>query len=189
MPLMLSLRPFRLATTTGHVVVFEANVPKDVPAAVVSEAMKYGCVPVDGAEAVPFSDNGPAPRVEFAGDVRRSMIFLAVKQIVEINDVKNFNGAGHPKVDVVAARLGFDLTEKELVQVFQLYMQSVKENTTYDLHPNAPNIARVLEADGKADLTDLAKEFGVDPEDLKGLNSNTIRKRLLLKLGGTAASA
>lgn len=185
MPKMISLRSFRLETRFGHVLHFEAKKPKFVPDLAVSAAMAAGCVPADGEEA-PFHDDLGRARVEFVGDVRKSMIYLAVKQIAEKNDAKQFDGGGTPKTAVVSDMLGFEINRKDLVEVYQTYLTDVKEGTEYQLHPVAPNVLRVIEADSKDELVALADEFGVDAAKAKGLSVKDLRKTLLVKLSGVA---
>lgn len=185
MPQMLSLRKFRLETTTGHVVLFEANTPRFVPDAAVPEAMKAGCVPAESAD-IPFYDDLSRAKVEFQGDIRKSMLYLAIRVIAERNDPKEFDGGGVPKHEVVSARLGFDVSRQEVLDVFQQYLQAKSEDREFGLHPQAQNILRVIEAETKAELVELAKEFGVEEKQAKGLSVRELRKFLLTKFNGIA---
>ncbi|NLA67481.1 MAG: hypothetical protein GX856_04420 [Gammaproteobacteria bacterium] len=180
---MTSLRTFRLASTTGHVIRFQAKVPTFVPDAAVPEAMAAGCVPVDEAD-VPFYEDLSRAKVEFNGDVRKSMLFLAVKTLTLKNDYKNFDAGGNPKVKPVSEMIGFEVNRQELLDIFRIYQQSVAENVDYPLHPAAPNILKVLEAEDKGELLELAEEFGVDKDKAKGLQGRDLRKLLLVKLSG-----
>lgn len=187
MPKMISLRNFRLESTKGHVLLFVANEPKDVPTALVSEAMAAGCGMADPADA-PFYDDLTRARVEFTGDVRKSMIYLAIQAIAEKNDVKkDFDGSGTPKHEAVSDMLGFDVVQSEVTDVFQQYMQVLAGDIEYPLHPAAANIQRVLEAGSKNELVALATEFAVDKEKTKGLTVRDLRKLLLVKFSGLAA--
>lgn len=187
MPLMKSLRTFRLATTSGHVVQFVANEPKEVPAAVLSEAMKHGCVPVDGTvDQALFEEAGGKARVDFTGDVRRSVLFLAVKAVAEKNDPKEFDGGGNPLASVVKGMVGFEITPAEVVDIYHIYGQSKRDEVPFELHPSAMNIVRVIEAGDKNELLELAEEFGMKREVYKGLAAKDIRKALLVKFSGIA---
>lgn len=186
MPLMISLRNFRLETTKGHVVAFTANEPKFVPDAAVSEAMAAGCAPADKADQ-PFIDDLSRAKVEFTGDVRRSMIYLAIEAVVEKNDVtKDFDGAGVPRHTAVSECLGFEVFQPEVTNIFQQYLQAKSEDVEFALHASAPNIQRVMEAKSKAELVALAVEFGNDEKSAKGLVVRDLRKSLLVKLSGVA---
>ena len=185
MPEMISLRAFRLASTTGHVIEFEARTPRYVPEAAVPEAMAAGCVPADDA-AIPFYDDLSRAKVEFQGDIRRSMIYLAVKMIAEANVTKEFDGGGTPKTAVISDRLGFEVSRKEVVDVYQQYLSAKADGREFALHPQAQNILRVIEAETKDELIALAEEFDVDGAKAKGLVVKDLRKLLLVKFSGIA---
>lgn len=183
MPEMISLRSFRLASKTGHVVLFEANTPRFVPDAVVSDAMAAGCVPVDKAD-IPFYEDVTRAQVEFEGDARRSTIFLAIQAIVESNDIKEFDGGGVPKAEAVSNRLGYTVARDEVRAIFQMFMTARKENREFGLHPQAMSIMKVIQADTKQELIELAIEFGVAETRAKGLSTRDLRKLLLTKFNG-----
>lgn len=183
MPLMISLRKFRLESTTGHCIQFEPREPVYVPDVAVSDAMKAGCVPAEEAD-IPFHEDLSRAKVEFVGDVRSSMIYLAIDAIVKRNNSKDFDGGGVPRQALINDTLGFETTRKEIVQVYQQYMQVKAENLEYALHPAAPQILKVLEAGDKGELLELAEEFGVENEKSKGLSVRDLRKLLLVKLSG-----
>jgi hypothetical protein len=190
MPLMHSLRNFRLASTSGHVVVFSAGKPTFVPDAAVQEAMKNGAAPVN-ADELPFFEEQGRAKVDFAGDARRSILHLAISEIVAENNIKEFDGSGSPSVTAVEKRVGFDVTKEEVVNVFREYHAFKSEGREYVLHPAAANILKIVRAEGKRDLLDLAAEFVTDFEANKanytGLDAKALRKTLLVRLSGVAA--
>lgn len=183
MPEFISLRSFSLSSLTGHSAVFEAGVPKDIPAALVPDAMAAGCVPANEA-SIPFHDDASRAKVEFVGDVRRSMLYLAVKAVAEKNDSKEFDGGGVPKTAAVVSRLGFEVQRKEVTDIWQEYTEMKAEGLEFTLHAQAQNIAKVIDAGDKAELLELAEEFGLDEAKAKGLQVRDLRKQLLVKLGG-----
>jgi hypothetical protein len=184
MPKMLSLRSFRLATLTGHVVQFVANEPKDVPDAVVKYAMEAGCVPVN-KEDVPYYDDTRKIDVEFQGDIRRSIIWLVIDAIATENDPKKFDGGGLPKHEVICDRLGYTVARDEIRTIYQLYLGAKQNNREFVLHPAAQNVRRVVDAESKAELLELAAEFGLEEAKIKALSSRDLRKTMLQKFGGT----
>lgn len=186
MPNMISLRTFRLDTLKGHSIQFKAKEPTYVPPMCVPEAMAAGCVPAD-EDGVPFHDDTSKDVVEFKGDIRKSMLHIAVKTIAERNHTKDFDGAGNPKVDVVAERLGFDVNAAEVKAAFRLYMQAQAEGTEIELHEAAETVTRIIDADNKKDLVELADELGVPAEESKGLVARDLRKLLLKKFDGATA--
>lgn len=186
MPNMVSLRSFLLPTLKGHMIRFEAGVPKDVPDVVVPEAMAAGCVPTNAAD-VPFYEDAARATVEFQGDARRSTIFLAIKSIVEENDAANFDGGGNPKHEAITERLGYTVARDEAVSIYQQYQTALSEGREFALHPQAQNIMRVIEATSKGELVELGSEFGIDADKSKKLTVRDLRRMLLTKFSGVAA--
>lgn len=183
---MVSLRTFTLATTAGHTIPFEAKVPRPVPADAVSEAMAQGCVPSDAADA-PFLEDVTRAKVEFQGNTRKAMLYLAVKAVAVRNNPKDFDASNTPKSAVVADRLGYEVNRAEVADAFQQYMHFSSEGIEPALDAQALNAMKVIEAGDKAELLDLADEFGVGKEKAKGLQMRELRKLLLVKLSGVAA--
>lgn len=186
MPDFISLRSFTVTSTLGHSATFEAGVPKSIPMALVPAAMEAGCVPVDAAD-VPFHEDMTRVKVEFTGGLRASMIYLALQDIIEKNQAKEFDGGGTPNVPAVEKRIGYDVTRKEVVDVYQQLLQCKTDNKEFALAPNADNVMLVIKAEDRAELTELAKEFGIAEENCKGLQIRELRKLLLVRLNGTAA--
>lgn len=185
MPMMVSLRNVRIESTKGHVVVMEAKVPKFIPDAIVPEAAAKGCAMAEEGDEHFYEDLSNV-NVEFQGDVRKSMIYLAVQAIVEKNNTKDFDGSGVPRAEVISKALGFDVVRSEVADVYQLYLQASAGEEDFPLHPAAPNIQRVLDAGSKVELVELADEFGVPKDKATGLTVKDLRKLLLVKFNGTA---
>lgn len=185
MPLMISLRKFRLASTTGHVIQFKPKEPVYVPDDAVPEAMAQGCVPAN-EEDVPFYEDMSRARVEFQGDIRRSLIITAIERVMDRNDHRDFTGGGVPRHKVLGDLLGFEVFESEVSPLYQQYLSAKKEGVDIPLHPATDNVKRVLDASGKADLVDLAVEFGVEKKKAEGLVTKDLRRMLLVKFSGIA---
>jgi hypothetical protein len=181
---MLSLRNYRLATTLGDVLLFEAGVPREVPPQCVQAAMAAGIAPVDAAGVI-LPDDSRRASVEFQGDARRSTIYLAIKAIVDDNKPEQFAG-GVPKHDEVSKRLGYTVARDEVGTVYRQFTTAKAEGRDLELHPQAHNIMKVIEADSKDELIELAEEFGMDPK-IKGESSRNIRRAILLKFHGAPA--
>ena len=103
-----SLVDVRLASTTGHVVIIEANRPRAIPVDLHAEALARGCAPVAAAE-----DEDKAPAAP-EGDARDETIREGIKQLIALNDESNFTGSGVPKVPAVKKAVGFDVTADEV---------------------------------------------------------------------------
>lgn len=184
MPKMISLRTFRLATLHGHVLRFTAREPLEVPEVCIPEAAAAGCALAD-PEDQPFIDDLTRSKVEFAADVRKSIVFLACKVVGESGDVKLFDAGQFPKKDVIEKMLGHTVASDELRDIYQQYLNIKQNGGEFPLHPSAPNIMKVLEADSKKELEELAVEFGVEADKTKGLTAKDIRRLLLHKFAGT----
>lgn len=185
---MKSLRAFRLASTTGHVkrvVVGENEIPDDL----VKDAMAAGLVPVDAKDAAYHEDKSKA-KVDFTGDVRASILHLAIKSVAEENDVAKFDAGGSPKVAVINEMLGMQVSKKELNEAYQQYLTIKSDGAEFVLHPNAPNIIRVLEAESTKELMALGvEEFGVEQKALEGQSEREMRRILLVKLSGNSTGS
>ena len=184
MPKMISLRTFRLSTTAGYIVNVVAREPFDVPQNAMQAAMEAGCVPVDAEDAPVFEDKSRAV-VEFQGDTKRSLVWLVIDSLVKSNNVKDFNGAGKPKHEAVADRLGFTVAQDYVEKIHQEYMTEQSEGTIPNLHPEAQNIIAVIDAQNKAELLELADELAPSVET-KGLTVRDLRRALLMKMSGLA---
>lgn len=180
---MISLRTFLLSTTKGHCVRFEAKKPRMVPDEVAAEAMAKGCVPTNEADA-PFIDDMSRATVEFQGDIRRSVLLLAVDAIAKANDAKNFNGAGTPKHKVLSERLGFDVTPTEVTAVWQEYMGAKNNGTELAMHPQAAQVLAVINAEDRESLAALASQFELPKNKIEGLSTRDARRLLLTKFHG-----
>lgn len=184
---MKSLRAFRLASTTGHVkriVVGENDVHDDL----VKDAMAAGMVPVDAKDATYHEDKSKA-KVDFTGDVRASILHLALKSVAEENDMAKFDAGGSPKVAVINEMLGMQIGKKELNEGYQQYLTIKSEGGDFVLHANSPNIIRVLEAESGKELKALGEELGYDQKKLEGQSEREMRRLLLVKLSGNSTGS
>lgn len=187
MPHMLSLRSFRLETTMGHVIEVKGKEPTYIPPECVDEAAKRGMTYVDNADANIYDDLSRA-KTDVQGELRASILFLAVKAIVAENNPKDFTAGGIPKVPAIEARLGFDVTNAEIRAAFEKYQTVAAGNGEFALHPQSQNLLRVIEASTKDELDLLAVEFGIDGDKAESLNSRDLRRLLMTKFSGVAVA-
>lgn len=119
MPVMKSLRSFYFATTTGHCIQVQANVPVHIPDVCVAQAMESGMVPTD--EPLPDANGNPAPAVNTVEaipttpvaedpdepdvDDIQAVLDAAVIRILTRNDDSDFKNDGTPKAQRVNAEL------------------------------------------------------------------------------------
>lgn len=182
MPMMKTLQNLRLSTTSGAVLVFKANEPKYVPPLAVADATARGCVMVDEKDRT-FHEDLQRLNVDFSGELRQSLLFLAVKTTMEKNNPKDFDGGGAPSAAAVEKLVGFPVASSEIPPVFQLWHQ-VQDGADYVVHKDAEQVQRVMEADGKAELQEIAAELGVEEKSYKSLTVKDLHKLLLSKLSG-----
>jgi hypothetical protein len=114
MPMMKLHRRYRLATTKGHAVQFEPDVPVYVPPAIVSDAVAIGAVPVDGEVDVtpqdpPKRNAGPAD----AADRERALIDVFAR-LVAANERRAFTAGGVPTAAAVEDLTGFEVSRREI---------------------------------------------------------------------------
>lgn len=183
MPEMISLRNYRLSSTLGHTIAFEAGVARDVPAPLVPEALAAGCAMANAADQ-PFLDDVVKPKFPLEGDIRRSVVYLAVASITDENKTKNFDAGGTPKAAVVSTRAGFDVSANEVQAANRQIKQDRSEGTDPALHPSATQVLRIVEASGSQDLTQIAGEMKVPEATLAKLTTRELRTLLLTKLVG-----
>lgn len=186
MPLMKSLRKFRLASVTGHIIHFTPDEHVMVPPEAVQEAMAAGCVPVDADEAAKFDDAGRA-KVDFAGALRKSILYLVMKTLAKENDSRKFDAGGVPKSSVIEGVTGLTIGKAEIAAAWRDYLTASAAGDDVALHPSAVNVLRVLDAESPMELAELGKEFGVEDAEMRGMSMKELRRKLLSRLGGNAA--
>jgi len=189
MPNMISLQKFRLASTSGHVVNFEASIPGQEPKPVfvhpdaVREAMNRGCIPVDTA-GIPVQDDTSKAKVEFRGTLRQSMLLMLMQRLVTENNAKNFDSGGAPRLDILSKLLGFDIDPKERKLVWQQFQTASSQGDDLVLHEHAKQVLDILDAQSKSDLLLVANELGVPHEEVAGLSLRDLRAKLLTRYSG-----
>ena len=177
---MISLRTFRLSSTSGHVIPFEANKPRMVPAAVVQEAMAAGCAPTS-SDGLPVIDDATKVKQGMQGPLRDSLIKLAIKRLIDENNVKSFDSAGMPKVEVLQDILGIDIAAKERTKLYREVVSATAAGEDIVLQAGAEGVLKVMDATSKSDLLALANDIGVPAEDVKGLSSRELRSLLIAR--------
>lgn len=183
MPKMVSLRDFRLASLSGHVVVFEARTPRDVPAAAVEDALAAGCAMVNPNETPDFDDM-TRQKFDLESDLRQSVIYLVCADLVEKNRPVDFDGGGMPREGVVSNILNFEVGKKELADVWQAYLTAKSEGRVYGVHESAADVLRIIQAENKNDLLEIAADLEIDLDQFDGKQTKTIRTALLKTFRG-----
>lgn len=119
MPFMKLRRNYRLATTKGHSIQFEANEPAWVPPACVADAVAIGAEATDATEIDVTPQPAPSPNSGPADAASREQdIMGAINLLVARNDREDFTGGGLPKLAAVVALIGYKTDKKELEAVW-----------------------------------------------------------------------
>lgn len=134
MPMMKSHVTQLLATTTGHMIHFEANVPTYIPGAAVKEALVRGIVHTnDDAPSVEeqlapvvapkeTSDNVVDTEAEFAAALNNALL-----RILTRNDPSDLKPDLTPKVNKVVTEMSPDVRRPTATEVSEAY-QKLQEN-------------------------------------------------------------
>ena len=186
--LMKSLRDFTLSSTLGHTIQIKADQLNDVPSQLVAAAMEKGCVPVD-EEDIPFQEDLSRAKIDFTGDLRSALIYLAIDKVLTENDPMSVDGSGYPKAGVVSDLAGFSVVASEVAPIFQLYMTLKQDGKEYPLPANAEMIRAVMDATDKSELLLLADQAGISKTKAKALQGRELRKLILTKLTSNVATA
>lgn len=183
MPLMKHLQNRRVGTLSGHVIFFESNTPKQVPADAVQDCLAAGAAFVDENDRV-ISEEESAIRFMLTGDARASVIYLAVEALVKEGDLKNFDAGNAPKSAAVGDRLGFPVSPTEVRDTYQKFLQCRSEGVLPELHPSAKAVVNIAEAKSRSDLLLIASELGINEETAKALSAKELRVQLMKRAAG-----
>lgn len=113
---MISLRDIRVSNVYGRTVFLKANEPTLVPGRLVDDAAAAGCVPYN-------EDEYRAHRAEKAKQAeavveRETLLVEAVQRMVARNISTEFTTTGLPRIEVLSAEAGFDVTSIERDRAF-----------------------------------------------------------------------
>jgi len=107
-------RDCEINSLTGHYVAFKADVPRDVPAAVVAECMAIGAVPDKGEKvAVSAAAIKEQEALVPVGPEREDKIIEAMERLVIRNKRGDFSGTGLPVIGSIRELVGFEVDVKE----------------------------------------------------------------------------
>jgi len=184
---VVSLRNFRLASTTGHCVVFEAGKPTLIPNSILAEAMEKGCATTDTLDAnliERIHGNSARSRVQFSGGLRDSIIALFLQDFIAANNIKDFDAAGEVKHQVLSEAVGFDVHHEESQKIFRAVRSAEHSGEDLVIHKDAPVVKQIIEASNKADLELLLPHTKLKPTDTKGMQTRDLRKAMLASFAG-----
>lgn len=177
---MIAPRNYTLRTKSGHVIRFEANQPKLVPDDIVSEALAVNILPAQNSD-VQMPDEGAqgVQRVVINGQLRTALVLRAIADIVRENDSVNFDGGGRPKVHVIAARSGVDVTSRERSDMWDKYRELLANGEDLPVHKALDTVLAVQSLNTPSDMKEYAQLLEVPEAKLAGLS---LREQKLLLL-------
>lgn len=119
-PRLVLRRNYVMTSSFGHSIEFIKDVPTHVPDFIYHEALAIGAQTEDGTTVdmigEPTSDKTPNDPVE-----RSRLITMAIEDIVERNERREFTAAGSPSVKAVERAVGFDVDAREIQTLWQKY--------------------------------------------------------------------
>ena len=110
-------RDHTVASTAGYAIEFKAGVPAHVPRAMHREVVAAGAVATDGDEVEfetkPKAAGSPDDAIE-----RAEMIKMALADILERNVREEFTATGVPKIKGVEKMVGFEVSSREVGELW-----------------------------------------------------------------------
>ncbi len=170
MPMMICPRNYLLRTLSGHMIRFQADVPKFVPDSVVSDALAVNILPVEGkvrGEDTP-SDHRKPVRVEITGALRDAIVLRAISDLAVRNDTKDFDGGGRPKIPAITELTGLAINAKEREVYWEKYKQLKSDGEDMPDHKHADIVTEIQYLRTPKELLEYAELLGLDPAVFKG---------------------
>ena len=121
---MVANRKVRVASLTGHVIVFEKDEPILVPASMIPECMAVGIIPADVDDTESYAPPEEKKPTVPTGLEREEELRKQINVMRERNERGDFTGAGRPDLRVLASLLGF---KPDRVEVENLWAKMREE--------------------------------------------------------------
>ena len=119
-------RTHNLATIYGHSIQFTKGEPVLVPPSVQGPALAIGAEFVDGLPAIEEVVNtGPVEPQDLAE--RADAVLVAVRAVLDKNDVEDFTAGGIPKEGSVSKILGWRTSSKDVRAALQTHHDQLSE--------------------------------------------------------------
>lgn len=118
-------RNFVLTSLYGHSIQFKKDVPTDMPAILLPEALMQGVVPVDEADLPQeraADDPTPVDPVSRAKEIK-----AAIEKLKKSNHREDFGATGNPKISAIERLLGWKTSAKEVEPVLQAMHEAAFE--------------------------------------------------------------
>src|SRR5690606_17301070 len=154
----------------GHILYFEADVPRPVPDCCVEEALAVNIIPCDGGFAPEAEET--APRVMrsavMSPELREAPLLNAIDELYREAEVENFDAGQRPKTNAIIERSGLELTASERTKLWDKYRDLKAENADLPRPKNFELVADVQRLTTKRDLLMAAADLGVPEKLVKG---------------------
>lgn len=122
---MIMNRNLTLTSTIGHTLVFEKDVPLNVPEAMVPAVLERGGLAADGEQAkvAPSEDEIKIPEIPRGND-REKQIMSTMVAMKERNARGDFTASGLPADKVLEKLVGFKVDSKERNALWQKVLEA-----------------------------------------------------------------
>lgn len=180
-----SNRNVTVRSKSGHVIRFERNVPRAVPANLRREVMAIGIIPAEGqADLVENLETEVSRMAPIPEALRTALVFHALSQIREENDTSKFDAAGRPKVDAVNSVFhGFLSINAAARNSFWDELRAlISENEEIPSHKDLETFLALAEITSRDEIADYGKMLGVDETALEAVSVRDSRRMLINKL-------
>lgn len=172
MPQMKMLQNRNVSTKLGHMLVFEANVARNVPPEAIGDAQAAGAVLVGNEGAVADEETAGHQIFAVSAELRRSVILRVIEALVQRNASADFDAGGQPKMAAIQQRCPLETSRDEIDELYTLYKTAtVDKSKTIVWHPQTDDAMEALDATSRTDIVELGKKFKVSKEDQKSLST------------------
>ena len=177
MPQMVCQRDYTLRTTTGHVIAFKANTPRNVPNECVEAAMAVNIIPVSGgfAERKPDEHVGPTRIAAMSAEMREAILLHTIHELVRDADVACFDAGGKPKVHAIRQRCGLDVDTAERSRLWDKYRDIKASNSDLPAPRNVDLVLEVQACNTHKTLIEYLEMFGHEASEFRGWTLKEIK--------------
>lgn len=124
---VVTLQNRRMATTSGHVIQFKRNTPKEIPRSILPDAMAIGATPVEQSD---LPEQPEPDKVPETSDERRDAILEAIGLLHERQERGDFTANGLPQIDKIEELSGVtNLHSQERDALWSEFQQSEGEGS------------------------------------------------------------
>ena len=174
-------RNYTLRSLAGHIVDFQADVPRLVPDVCVDEALAVNIIPCNGENAPEAEEAAPKVMraVAMSPELREALLLNAIHDIYREANVADFDGGQRPKAQAITERSGLEITAAERSKLWDKYRDLKATNTELPRPKNFELVADAQRLTSKRDLLLAAADLGVPETVTKGASIKEIKAAVL----------